>query len=246
MRTGIGIACIAVGSTSGGRIVYSPLNSYAKGRVLMADNDSYTLFWEAMSGAMSIEFVLEEMGLPYQLRPVDMAAGEHKSPAYLELNPTGQVPAIAFPDGTVIGESAAIILALGDRHPDRGLVPPVGAEDRAAFLRWLIYMAASPYMTFVQFNHPERFLEDPSTHDALIENASNRLDAQFTALDAAIAGEPFFLPSGPTALDFYAYMLVSFFPARDRLLVERPKLRRLIEALDSRPSVQQVMPRHAS
>ncbi len=245
MRTGIGIARVAVGSTSGGRIVYSPLNSYAKGRVLMADNDSYTLFWEAMSGAMSIEFVLEEMGLPYQLRPVDMAAGEHKSPAYLELNPTGQVPAIAFPDGTVIGESAAIILALGDRHPDRGLVPPVGAEDRAAFLRWLIYMAASPYMTFVQFNHPERFLEDPSTHDALIENASNRLDAQFTALDAAIAGEPFFLPSGPTALDFYAYMLVLFFPARDRLLTGRPRLRQLFEAIGSRPTVQRVMPGHA-
>lgn len=212
----------------------------------MAKNGSYTLFWEAMSGAMSIEFVLEEMGLPYQLRPVDMAAGEHKSASYLKLNPTGQVPAIAFPDGTVIGESAAIILALGDQHPDNGLVPTVGSQERPAFLRWLIYMAASPYMTFVQFNHPERFLEDHSTHEGLIENARNRLAVQFTALDAAIAGEAFFLPSGLTALDFYVYMLVSFFPARDRLLDERPKLRRLIETMDSRPSVQEVMPRHAS
>lgn len=210
----------------------------------MAESDSYTLFWEAMSGAMSIEFVLEEMGLPYQLKPVDMAAGEHKSAAFLNLNPTGQVPAITFPDGTVIGESAAIILALGDRHPDSGLVPTADNQDRPAFLRWLIYMAASPYMTFVQFNHPERFLENPSTHNVLIENARNRLAVQFTALDAAIAGDPFFLPSGSTALDFYVYMLVSFFPARDRLLAERPKLRQLIEALDSRRSIQKVMPRH--
>ncbi len=210
----------------------------------MAETANYTLFWEAMSGAMAVEFVLEEMDLPYQLRPVDMAAGEHRSDSYLKLNPTGQVPALAFPDGRVIGESAAIILALGDRHPGRGLVPAVDADERPAFLRWLIYMAASPYMTFVQFNHPERFLEDPSAHDGLIDNARQRLEMQFDALDAAISGKPFFLDSGPTALDFYAYMLVSFFPNRDGLLTERPRLAQLIEAVDGRSSVQRVMPGH--
>lgn len=204
----------------------------------------YTLYWEAMSGAIAVELVLEEMHVPYRLRPVDMASGEHRSHDYLKLNPTGQVPALAFPDGRVIGESAAIILALGDRHPGTGLVAATHANERPFFLRWLIYMAASPYMTFVQFNHPERFLDDPATHDALIENARLRLENQFSALDAAISGDPFFLPSGPTALDFYAYMLVSFFPERDCLLTERRKLRRMIEAVDGRESVQLVMPRH--
>lgn len=208
------------------------------------DAVAYTLFWEAMSGAMAVEFVLEEAGLPYQLRPVDMAADEHLSDAYRAINPTGQVPALGLPDGRLIGESAAIILTLGERHPETGLVPMTDAAERPAFLRWLIYMAASPYMTFVQFNHPERFLEDPHTHAALVANARNRLKHQFRLLDAVIAGAPFFLKSGLTALDFYVFMLVSFFPEREKLLFGCPKLDRLVQAVSERESVQRVMPRH--
>jgi glutathione S-transferase len=109
--------------------------------------------------------------------------------------------------------SAAIILTLGERHPC-ALVPAPGEQDRPEFLRWLIYMAASPYMTFVQFNHPYRFLDDPATHAALIDNARSRLLTQFFALEEAIAGEPFFLPRGPSALDLYLYMLVEFYDDR--------------------------------
>lgn len=204
----------------------------------------YLLFWEAMSGAMVVEFLLEEMDLPYRLRPVDMAAGEHRTAGYLAVNPTGQVPALALPDGPIIGESAAILLTLGDRHPETGLVRGCDAADRPLMLRWLIYMAASPYMTFVQFNHPERYLEDPATHAALVDNARARLSDQFGALDAAISGAPYFLRSGLSVLDFYAYMLVMFFPERDALLSDRHRLRALVAALDGRDSVRRVMPGH--
>lgn len=193
---------------------------------------------------MAVEFVREDVGLPYRLRPVDMGAGEHLSDAYRAINPSGQIPALALPDGRVIGESAAIILTLGERHPETGMVPMTGAAERPAFLRWLIYMAASPYMTFVQFNHPERFLDAPDTHAALVKTARSRLNHQFGLLDAAIAGAPFFLKTGLTARDFYVFMLVSFFPEQDALLSGRPKLDRLVQAVAERESVQRIMPRH--
>jgi len=208
------------------------------------ESGAYTLFWEAMSEAMAVEFVLEEAGLPYRLRPLEMASGEHLSDAYRTINPTGQVPALALPDGRVIGESAAIILTLGERHPETRLVPMPNEDERPNLLRWLIYMAASPYMTFVQFNHPERFLDDPATHAALIENARTRLNHQFGLIDAAIIGTPFFLKSGLTALDLYVFMLVSFFPEREKLLSGRPNLDRLVQAVADRKSVQRVLPRH--
>ncbi len=208
------------------------------------ESAEYTLFWEAMSGAMVVEVLLEEMALPYSLKPVDMAAGEHRSKDYLKINPTGQVPALSFPDGTTIGESAAIILSLGDRHPTSDYVPRFSAQERPVFLRWLIFMAASPYMTFVQLNHPERFIDDTATHDALVANAHRRLLTHFDAIDAAISGSPFFLPGSATALDFYAYMLVIFFPERERLLADRPKLRDLFIAVSERQSAQKVMQKH--
>lgn len=209
-----------------------------------AAQSAYTLYWEAMSGAMAVELVLEEMGLNYHRRPVDMAAGEHRTPEYLALNPTGQVPALALPDGQVIGESVAIILALGDRHPGTGMVPDPNDAERPTFLRWLVYMAASPYMTFVQYNHPERFLDDPATHDALVANARVRLASQFDALDAASSGDASFLQSGLSALDFYLFMLVIFHPDRHGLLADRPRLRCLFDMVDGRKSTRRVMPAH--
>ena len=208
-----------------------------------SDTNPYTLYWEAMSGAMVVEILLDEIGVDYERHAVDMAAGEHRTEHFLALNPTGQVPALRLPEGKTIGESAAIALVLGERHPS-SFVPLPGEADRPDFLRWLIYMAASPYMTFVQFNHPDRFLDNHEAYGALIENARIRLLTQFSALEAAISGAPYFLPRGPTALDFYLYMLTEFSDDRQGLLRKRPKLAALHDAISSRDSVGRIRPRH--
>jgi glutathione S-transferase len=210
----------------------------------LSDEPGYKLFWEALSGAMAVELFLEQAEIAWERIPVDMASGEHKSAAFLSLNPTGQIPALMLPSGQVIGESAAILLLLGEMHPDCRLVPLPGSKDRPAFLRWLIYMAASPYMTFVQFNHPERFLTDGQAHCPLIENARARLFDQFTLLDNAISGVPYFLRDGLTALDFYLYMLIEFFGDREVVFAGRPRLARLHHAVSNLESTRRVRPRH--
>ena len=99
-------------------------------------------------------------------------------------------------------------------------------------------------MTFVQFNHPYRFLDNREAYGALIENARNRLVTQFSALDAAIAGAPYFLPRGLTALDFYLYMLTEFFDDRQGLFRKRPKLAALHDAISIRDCVSRIRQRH--
>ena len=203
----------------------------------------YSLYWEAMSGAMVVELLLKEIGADYERVAVDMAAGDHRTEAFRSLNPTGQIPALRLPEGPTIGESAAIILTLGERHPG-AMIPAPGDADRPAFLRWLIYMAASPYMTFVQFNHPYRFLDDPQTHADLIANARSRLLTQFSAIEDAISGAPFFLSRGPSALDLYLYMLVEFYDDRAGLFVRRPKLQALHGAVSARRTVARIRRDH--
>jgi glutathione S-transferase len=206
----------------------------------MPDAPGYTLYWEALSGAMAPQVMLEEMALGYRKVAVDMARGEHKSPAYLALNPTGQVPALGLPDGTVIGESAAIVLVLGERHPEAGLVPRVGDPDRPVFLRWLVFMAASLYMTFVRFNHPERFTTDQSATGPIRAAALCDLDRHFGLLGDAIGGDPFFLPRGLTALDIYLAMLASWHPDRQGLFERAPRVGALCRAVEARPSYAKV------
>jgi glutathione S-transferase len=211
--------------------------------MVQRETGRYSLYWEAMSGAMAVELLLEELGADYERIAVDMAAGEHRSEAFRALNPTGQIPALRLPEGTTIGESAAIILILGERHPG-ALVPAAGDADRPEFLRWLIYMVASPYMTFVQFNHPDRFLDDRRAHADLITNARNRLLTQFTALESAIAGAPFFLMRGLSALDLYLYMLVEFYDDHAALFDGRPKLEAMHGTVSARDSVARIRPVH--
>lgn len=94
----------------------------------------YQLFWERISGAIAPQCLLEEMGLAWSKVPVDMATAAHESPDYIAINPTMRVPALHTPTGKIIGETGAIIVVLGEWHPESGLVPQPGEVNRADFL----------------------------------------------------------------------------------------------------------------
>jgi glutathione S-transferase len=83
-------------------------------------------------------WMLEELGVPYELIVVDLAAKENREPDYLRVHPLGQVPALVDGDVTVF-ESIAICMYLADRFPERGLAPPASSPLRAAYYQWLIF-----------------------------------------------------------------------------------------------------------
>jgi glutathione S-transferase len=85
--------------------------------------------------------LFEELGAPYELRILNMKAGEQRLPAYLAVNPLGKVPAIVDGD-TVVTEQVAIFIHLADRFPQAGLAPSIDDPLRGAYLRWLVYYAA--------------------------------------------------------------------------------------------------------
>jgi glutathione S-transferase len=204
----------------------------------------YTLFWEEMSGAIAPQAMFEEMGVKYDKAAVDMAAGEHQSPEYLAVNPTGQVPALKLPDGRVIGESAAIVLVLGEEHPDGQLVPLPSDADRSVFLYWLLYLATSGYMTFSRYAHPERYTKDQNTVETVRLVAEEHVERFFNILENVIVGEPYFLARGFTALDIYLTMLAAWHSAREEMFQRNPKVAALCMAVENRPAYKKVMQDH--
>jgi glutathione S-transferase len=220
--------------------------SHREGAGLGTASRGYTLYWEKLSGAIAPQAMLEEMDVPYRKVSVDMEAGEHRGPAYLALNPTGQVPALGLPDGAVIGESAAMVLVLGERHPAPGLVPAPGDNDRPAFLRWLLFMAASVYMTFVRSNHPERFTTDERGTEPVRLAALRDIDRYFQVLDQAITGDPYLLGRGFSALDIYLAMLVVWHPDREDLFRRLPRIGALCLAVEQREAYARVIAEHHS
>lgn len=84
--------------------------------------------------------LLQELGADYDLRLLDLRAGETRQPAYLAINPMGKVPAIRH-EGTLITEQVAVFLYLGDLYAETGLAPQMGDPLRGAYLRWLAFYA---------------------------------------------------------------------------------------------------------
>ncbi len=204
----------------------------------------YKLYWERMSGAIAPQCLLEEMGLAWRKVPVDMSAAAHASPDYIAVNPTMRIPALHTPTGKTIGETGAIILMLGEWHPESRLIPQPGEPDRADFLFWLFYMASVGYPTFSRAWHPEQFTDDESAHRSIRDTAEANLDVLFGVLDGGIKGEETFLRRGFGALDIYLAMIARWHPDRDALFGKYAKVAAVCEGTENRPACAAVMEDH--
>lgn len=118
---------------------------------------SHTLYGDLGSGAFSAEAALAEAGAPYTFEMVSLDKGEQKSPDFLAINPSGKIPALRLPGGSIVTESAAILLTLADHFPPARLLPPQGAPARAQAYRWLAFMAGKIYPIVEIVDYPERF-----------------------------------------------------------------------------------------
>lgn len=108
-----------------------------------------TLFHHPKTRSSRFIFLLEELGVPYTIRLVNVrkrdGTGE-VDPA--NPHPHGKVPALSD-EGAVVFESSAIALYLTDRFPESGLGPRVGDRDRGAYLTWLAYYSGVLEPAFV-------------------------------------------------------------------------------------------------
>jgi glutathione S-transferase len=105
----------------------------------VAAMDDLVFYTNPQSRGRIAHWMLEEVGEPYRTVWLDYGA-PMKAADFLAVNPMGKVPALRHGD-VVITESAAICAYLADRFPDKGLAPPPTSSARAAYYRWLFFVA---------------------------------------------------------------------------------------------------------
>lgn len=93
------------------------------------------LYTAATPNGYKVSVALEEMGLPYEVRRVDLLAGEQKEPWFLALNPNGRIPVIVD-DGFAVFESGAILLYLAEKT---GKLIPADPQGRSRVIQWLMF-----------------------------------------------------------------------------------------------------------
>lgn len=96
------------------------------------------LYHHPFTRAASVVWMLEEVGVDYELRFVDLFTGAHKQPEMLKLNPMGKLPILTDGDA-VLTEAAAIGLYLADRYRAGDLAPTLDDPARGTYLRWSFF-----------------------------------------------------------------------------------------------------------
>ena len=96
------------------------------------------LYTAATPNGHKVSIALEELGLPYELKVLDLAAGEQKRPDYLAICPNGRIPAIVDHDegGFAVFESGAILVYLAEKT---GQLMPKDVKGRSLVMQWLMF-----------------------------------------------------------------------------------------------------------
>jgi glutathione S-transferase len=180
----------------------------------MAAKRAITLYHSPASRAFTAYWMLEELGVPFSVKTVDIRKGEQKKPEYLKLNPAGKVPTLT--DGpVVVSENPAIAIYLADRYGYGTLAPRIEDPDRGAYLKWMVFSTA---------------VVDPvaSLHEAKIDlpgyNFSfGTFDDMVGVLQRALTGRKYLLGSRFSAADVVLGGAITFLMHR-KVLPDDPAL----------------------
>ncbi len=150
------------------------------------------LYYGATPNGQKVSIALYELGLPFQLHPVDIMAGEQFTPEFLAINPNNKMPAIVDSDGPggrsiTVWESGAILIYLAEKSG--GLIP-TDAHDRVEMLKWLFFQmsAIGPMagqMAFFAYYAREKV-------PMAIERYRNELNRQMRVMEGHLQGRDYF------------------------------------------------------
>lgn len=188
-----------------------------------------TLTHAPNSRSSRVRWLLEELGVPYELQRVTLYSPETAAPAYRALHPLGKVPALTIDDATMI-ESGAMLVYLADRFADRGLAPALDAPQRPAYLQWIFFAATQlePPLDLI-FKTPDA---DVKAKQAIEFHAAAKV------LDAALAdGRTFLLGDTFTAADIAVGSVLGWARAMG-LLADHPLLVEYGRKVGGRPAAR--------
>lgn len=202
-----------------------------------------TLYGSKGSGSAAVEAALARAGLAYT--GVDAATWK-PGPDYddlLRVNPLGQIPTLVLADGTVLTESAAILIHLGLTAAP-GLLLPAEASARARAIRGLVFIAANCYAAISVLDYPERWCEpcDDATKARIRDGTRARLHHHWTLFaDQFAIG---FDAGSPGALELLATVVSRWLGTRAHLQAQRPAFHAQLEGVEQCTDVAAVFQRH--
>lgn len=195
------------------------------------------LYYAQNTRAVRVAWLLEELGLEYELEKFELGSPGMRAPEYLKIHPMGRVPVLE--DGDIrIFESGAIVQYILALYGNGRLQPAVGTQEFAEYLQWLHYcegMIMPPINTLVV----ETVLLPPERRTELnVKRATKLLGQMLMAVEHHMEGRAY-LAGDFTAADVMTGHSVTV--SRDMLKIDfsdKPNLNAYADRLLARPALQ--------
>jgi len=179
---------------------------------------------------------LNEVDADFEYVSVNLLAGEHKRPEFLRINPAGRVPVLVDGD-QIIPESAAIVLYLADKYPEKALLP-VDLNERAQVYRWTLFAVTELEQPLWRMTR-HSFLYPPDKRSpADIALAKEDFATMAEVLEKHLEGREFIVGDRLTVADCVTVYLIDW-ANEVHLLDAFPRLQAYLERLYARPEAPQ-------
>jgi glutathione S-transferase len=197
---------------------------------------SIVLYHHPFSRAAGVVWMLEEVGVPYELRFVDIMKGAHKAAGIVTLNPMGKLPILADGDA-IVTESAAIGLYLADRYSLGRLAPAPDDAARATYLRWSFF---APSVI-----EPGAMAKAANWEFKPSQAGWGEHEAMLRAMESALTGREFLLGDRFSMADVIFGGTVRYM-LRFNMLEARPAFVAYSDRLAARPALQRADARNVA
>jgi GST-like protein len=196
-------------------------------------------YWPTPNGH-KITIALEELGVPYALRFVNIGKGEQFDPAFLAISPNNRIPAIVDPEGPggapiSVFESAAILTYLGRKF---GRLYPSDERQHVAVEEWLAWQVANVGPAFGNNNHFSRYAQEKLPY--AITRFVNEVHRLYGVLDRRLKGLAF-VAGDYSIADIALFGWVRNWKNRDIDIAEFSNVQRWVETIEARPAVQRAL-----
>ncbi|HWU67976.1 MAG TPA: glutathione S-transferase N-terminal domain-containing protein [Stenotrophobium sp.] len=147
-----------------------------------------TLYTAPTPNGHKISIMLEELGVPYEVKAIDLSRGAQKKPDYVKLNPNGRIPTLVDHDNGdfAVFESGAILIYLAEKF---GRLLPADAKGRSTVIQWLMFQMGGIGPMQGQANVFFRYF--PEKIQPAIDRYQNETRRLYGVLDARLAGREF-------------------------------------------------------
>lgn len=195
------------------------------------------LYAWATPNSQRVSIMLEELGLPYEVRPVNIRAREQFAPEVVALNPYGKIPILVEEGRPALFESGAILLHLAETHGR--FLPPAGDPVRAETLAWMMVALTSVGPFTGQAHHWTGLA--PEKPEAARRHTVGLVERVYRLLDTRLGAARFLAGDDYSIADIAAFPWVAKKHWAEMTLEDRPHLARWFADIATRPAVMRGM-----